>query len=557
MIRIGFPAVPRLIEHLDDERFTHSVSFWYGGSMQVGGPDPVLRVGDLAWHVLDQISGETLLEEKRDQPPPVGTPKRAELLAAARRWFEGTRGRTEAQVLAEAVDRGGEVSARAAWRLAEVDPAVAVVSIGRRLHAGRAVHHHEENLVRILDGIDSPAARATVLSLLGPEVPRRVRAAAATLLARRGRAEGVDVAVELFARVEESERVEWMAPDRPEALLEALLDSASPRAIEAVSRVLPAYSVDVRLAAPMHVRGAGTGFRSDEEKAKAPKPTAASEAAVDALLGSLLEDVTVRMGMTLGYDDGAIEDPVVGEMAALALARRHPDRWSFDERAVPAARKRARVRIANDRRALAGKPPLPAPASPPRPVPVPPAEVRAAIERAASAPAETDRAAARAEIESRGLGVVEALGQGLAATPKTAPGYADLDALLRRISLTVSLVTVAPGSVAPGTALESVLAGLRGLRFEERLWESVVDAFRRAPPAGAHTLLLFAERERADEGVSLRVVLLPETALVGRGWGSPRIRRGDVSTYAGIDAALEGVRAEETFSVSGDARIEK
>jgi hypothetical protein len=236
------------------------------------------------------------------------------------------------------------------------------------------------------------------------------------------------------------------------------------------------------------------------------------------------------------------------------------------------------VRAVNVRRGRRGEPPLPGADLAPGPSPVPLAQIRESLDRAASDPSAPARAAARAEIEARGPGAVDAILTALESTPATAPGRRDLETLVNRLALTITQVTIAKDSAVPGARLQAALEALRGRRFDEATWGEALDAFLDAPPSGAPGIRLFAERERAGGGVVLRVAFLPAAARAGGapGWVglTPRTRRGDTSTgfgqaavsrafgrsgctvfALGIDAALEGIRPAETFSVAGEVRI--
>ena len=578
LIELGRAAVPRLIEHIDDDRFTRTSWISMGASPNEVGPEALIRVGDLVWMVLLEISGGGVAVESDERSQGVGAAPRAQLIATARRWFASTEGRTESEVLAEAIVRGGKAGRSAAELLVRVDPASAVPALARVLHEGRQGYGDERAFVPMLDRMETEPARAAILSLLDSGCPRIVRATAATMLAERGQLAGIDAVIVLWDDVGESGKSTFMAPDRPEALLHALIDSAEPRAIAAVARRLPDYPPEVRVAAVLYAQGGRDRFFTEAEAARIPKRNGATEDAIGALLCGLLEDEAVLTGGNHTLDGVGVDDPTVGEVAAYVLSRRHPDRWKFDVRAVRAERARARLRAANVWRATQGRPPLPVPEVLSAPPQKPYSMLRYLIELAVSHPTEAERAAIRAQLEAIGLAAVDALGTGLESVPSTAPGRKELDALTSRLALTLVDAVVTRDAVAPGAAFEAMLTALRGRRFDEALWRGVIDAFLDAPPAGASTLRMLAERERASGGVVLRVTLLAgDPAYAGPGgWDGllPNVRRGDKSTgfgqaavgkaygqggcavfASGIDAALEGIKPDEPFSVSGEVRI--
>lgn len=556
----GFAAVPALIAALDDVRFTRVVRQQDTGKMQYRGEVDVLRVGDLAWLVLDRISGNALESSPVGGPPTSRQPTRRR---AATEWFEDARRRGETTILAERVAAGGPNSSAAAERLARLDANAAVAAIEK------AVASNEErdalNLVWVLGSIDGEVSTAALLRLRKALGGSPAGVQAASLLWRRGRREGLD---ELIRR--------WKAGDPAGAfgfggLADALVETGHVDALGALADGLGSRPVADRmevieaLVPPAH-----------PVPARSTPPSPEWTRAAEELLGGRLEDAERVEGRFVGgYPNGW--EPLVGEMALLALSRLSPKRWSFDPKAPAREREVARIAAANAWRAARGIAPLvPTRREPPPPLPL--SSIRDLVDRALRSSTPEERKASLASIAAMGLPAVPALREAVAAAPGDAPGRADVDRLALRLSFTVSEVVLPPPEGLDPSVLDA-LSSTRGKVLSDALWWSVWRAFVVSPsPSGA--LELRAERDGPHAGVRLSATRSTDRSWVfnftpGVTTRFPVIRQGDrrnvvqaaswtdtedaakngILGSSGLDSEIERATWDEPFEAHGEIYV--
>ena len=76
--------MPALIDTLDDGRFSRSVRTEFSFHGQYRDSARIIRVGDLAWEILDKMSGGTLEATPHGGPPTSGQPTKRQI--AERLW---------------------------------------------------------------------------------------------------------------------------------------------------------------------------------------------------------------------------------------------------------------------------------------------------------------------------------------------------------------------------------------------------------------------------------------------------------------------------------------
>jgi hypothetical protein len=516
---LGFAAVPALIAALDDVRFTRVVEYQETGKGQFRGSVDVLRVGELAWRILDRISGKALSSTSVGGPPTSRQPTRRR---AATEWFERAKERGEIAFLVEQVEEAGQQADVAAKRLARLDPAAAVAAIEKGVSASPGFARH--NLVVELVAIEGEVSTATLLRLLPRLADSTAGVAAASALWRRGRREGLD---DLIRR--------WKAPPPADAmwwgrehLARALAETGHVDAVRALGEGLAERPTRERLdvVETFVLQPAEPGEVAPFSPPRSPE----WEREIEALLASRLDDEDRVEGQRIGSDRAGV-DPVVGEWALRALASRDPKRWSFDPKAPARERQTARVAAANAWRASRGLDPV-APTRRAVPAPIPLPSIRAVVDRALGSSASEDRRKALEEIEAKGLAAVPALREALAAAPGDAPGRADLDRLGRRLSFVVSEVVAEPVNADVAEALRSS----QGRTLSNDLWWGIWEAFRKGSTLSG-ALRLRAERDAPEAGVRLVATWSSDTSGVlnpsrpGITVRFPRIRRGD---HAGL-----------------------
>ena len=579
LIAIGFAAVPALLDALDDERPTRSVDTMFSFKGQFRDSTVPLVVGDLAWNILDWLSGRTLGKSKYGGPPTSGQPTKRQ---AAERWYASVLERGEKAVLIDEIRRGGSGARSAADRLVGLDAEAAVAALEVGIRAADDQRSVRMNLVYKLVAIQSPAATEALLRLLPSLHDSSPRITVASSLFRRGKKEGLDDLVRTWngkspagANSDSHDRLlRGFADDRAD-LIRALAATNELAAVSALANGLSSRLIDDRIEvirAFSPSRGgrfhaaSGPGYRSPASEA--------TEAAIEALLAGRLEDTERRRRMSFG-DRRAGIDPVVAELAAWVLAERYPKRYSFDPDAPPRERAAQRVAVANQWRAAHGMPPIELPAKRPAPTPIPADALRDDLARAASGATDTARAPAIVALEAQGLAAVPAIRQALASLAEDAPGRGDLEALVRRLAFVVADVRITGDKKLAGDDFRSALGAAKGKPITGAMWWRLYAKFATSAPRGATTrLALSVERDGAARGVLLRASLTSTKASVSTqdvgdaSFEHPRIRCDDnvtgsgsggmpISVFArpGMFAEYEGKLDEQLASTEPDAVV--
>ena len=288
-----------------------------------------------------------------------------------------------------------------------------------------------------------------------------------------------------------------------------------------------------------------TGVKVTEPPPEAPFPENALPV-LESLLADRLEDADPTSGLWVTLD--VVErDPVIGEIAAYALSKRFPARWTFDAKAPSLERAKARVALANRWRAEHGKPPIAPPTGRAAPAPIPYEVLRADLDRA-SDPDLAVRKAAIPAIEARGLAALPAVLQAIHALGEDAHGREPLQSLARRLSFVVAEAELTEDSAPADESFRAALAANLGRTFTASLYTDFIRHATTKRPPGTFGLRVVAERLDAGRGVSIRITLLGEPqkrdqpGSWGIHWVQPVVhRRGTTSFGNGGWSASERI----------------
>ncbi len=347
---MGFAAVPALIDALSDRAFVRPLRLLPGPGVGPGRASLVAaRTHEVAAELLLEISWGTL------RPFEAGgrlTPDQA------RAWWRSVRGRTEADLAADAVARG---DLEATERLVELAPDErAVRAIARGLDGADAEARYDRHqALRILARVPGPAA-AALLARWGTDARDLADRVVATLsFARHGDADGWAMLEALWLERASAgvyaARPTWREFHRSDLeteMLATLVASGRADAYAALARSLPVLRLADRIGVLASFLPPGVlvaDARSVEPLVTAgavrpPSPLAsAAGAALEELLGSRLGDDVRVDGLSLRYGDATL-DANVGRTAAWALATWFPGRYACDPAASEADRDVARRR---------------------------------------------------------------------------------------------------------------------------------------------------------------------------------------------------------------------
>jgi hypothetical protein len=362
LVKIGYPAVPQLIDALADPRLSRSVGFhrdfWFSHT--------VLTIGDCAQQILGRIAGQEFYAPVTTSGYMSRDEETAATQRVARAWWNEFQQKGEQRWLTEAIASG------------KMDPQPFIAKL--------RVNHPEAVPAAVLAGAAQAAGewlRRDYLAALGSI---RTAAAADFLLAeiRDAKSAGTRVAAasQLFIRDHPAALPAIIAEWRRSALLESEFgDGTSERLIQLLvasgdAAAITALGENWR-EVPVRTRHEVVltlGQDPDRKHVAAPweianKPmsAAAREAAI-ALLVRALEDTDAHKGLS-GYNgDYSYSDPRVCDTALWALHRTDPASYARSAKAGRDQQDQERIAAANVWRQAHHQELLPLPvATPPKP----------------------------------------------------------------------------------------------------------------------------------------------------------------------------------------------
>jgi hypothetical protein len=281
---------------------------------------------------METMSGRNFYAARNDSGKLVNGTSREQ----AEAWWRELQEKGERAQLIETTSRGDEEGTEAARKLVAKYPDAAIPAI----EAGIAASTHEGtrgSYVEIAGGLPGTLPLAFLRGKLGPATGVYSRVQAAEALFARGQPGTVPAVVQAWESIQPR-----LKGDQKDAygevgrIIEFLVRSGDSAAIDALSRRIRSVPVDVRLAIIQAIlppsksssfssNGPSVHARTDIAKL----PPGETSKKIEQLLLSELDDKEQRLQMQGHFDDFPIKDPRLCDIAALALALRWPEKYSF------------------------------------------------------------------------------------------------------------------------------------------------------------------------------------------------------------------------------------
>jgi hypothetical protein len=532
LVKIGYDAVPQLIDVLEDERLTRSVGFHRNFYFS----HHVLRVGDCALAILQRISGRRFWEGTSTTAGMTKDQQAAETKKKVQAWWAEFQKKGEKQMLIEGVQAGGYDSVDQGRMLRDRYPDAALDA----LVEGVAKAPNEwvrTSLIEIVAGIKGERTLAFLRGLLkAPDLQTRVDAARGLLT--QGHDDGIQPMIREWQRVPATTE----GGEGNGSLIGFLAHCGRAEAIQALGANLRKRPVDERMSILEAVAEVG----NDEKK----PPSPAVVAARDELLVQALTDTAERRGMSGTWGDKSFSDPRLCDVAGHLLSRlwKQPD--AFDLSGTLRTRDRQRVELQNAWRKKQGLELLPLPA--PRKVNRLPAnEVQPKLQAVLTAPTLTERGKALDAVAALGLGALPAVNETLAGLKADHAARADLQQLAGRLAFSVNEIKLGEASVKPGKDLQQRLAALQGRPLEPAAVVDLLLRITRSLPEGTTGVGLTIDREGDDTGVNVTFTLVAEKVRTGgtqKGWDtyhSIRVGRSNIANSSGFSSLEHGTSEEQ------------
>lgn len=494
LVKMGYDAVPQLIDHLDDQRFTRSVGFHRNFYFS----HHVLRVGDCAETIISRIAGRSFFKASSTNSGMTKDGKASETKKEISAWWKDVQKKGEKQVLIEGVEAGDRNSAEQAERLMSKFSKAAFDAIIKGINNAKD-EFTKGLLVRYLAEI----ADERVVPFLRRQLAGRsmwLRITAAEELMKLKQDDGLKVMIQEWKDVSTK-------PD-PETdsrqLSRFLIWSGRLEAVLALSKDLWKRSPKVRY---WVVEGLLSEDRS-RLGAKQPTPEPVKRA-IDDLLARALDDTEQCWGVSTTWGGMSLNNPRICDIAGYVLSGRLKKDDMFDENASLRTRDQQRIALQNAWRIQRGM----------ATVPVPPEkkierlsekQIAPLLQKVRDGKTAEARQAALQTVESLGLPALPALKEFLAGLKPGDPARDDVSALARRLAFIVADVTITEHSVKPTKDIQKRLDALKGKPVEPNAIVGLLASVLRALPSGMAGIEVFVEREGDDTGASVTVTLVPE-----------------------------------------------
>lgn len=543
LVKLGYAAVPQLIDALGDPRFSRAVFVmsWHRLSY-----DP-LRVGDCAHDILERIAGRSFEFGRAE----LAEPARAGEIAAAKKevgvWWKDLRKKGAKTLMIEAVRRGGSDSPEQADQLMKTNPADALAAIIAGAHAAKD-SSTRSYLVAAASRVPGDAP-VQFLRTEMKDASRAIRVCAAIALFRRGQPGVVPAMIEDWERLRPNLRTNQNDEYHDAGdLIGFLAACGKPEAVKALGRDFRDEPIEVRLAivrafaSPSHGMSYGASGQSISRSSgplDPPEPPKIDPAA-ESLLVAALDDTEARQGMAGDWMGVDFFDPRICDMAAFVLAKRWPEKYAFRWNASREDRDIQLVVAKNVWRAAQGRPPLPVPVRSDI-APAPEAEIAPLLERLIAAPDAAQRDAAAVTIEKTvGLRALPALRSRLAQLANEHPANAALRALAKRLASQVRVVQ--PGTATLGADFKQQLDALRGESLDAGLLERVLILLAGKLPPKTKGFTFIAERAEPDSGFVISIEWIPGLPQDSKvGWSSfERVHFAEKDLYNSASWNAEG-----------------
>lgn len=335
LVSIGYPAVPQLINALDDDTFSRSIgyhrNFYFSHT--------VLTVGDCAIAILQRIAGRSFYRPASTSGYMSNENKNAATRKAVEAWWSDFQTRGEEQMLVEGTEAGDGSSPVQAELLIESHPQKAMAALFMGIQ-NATDDWPKTRLVQLLEKFDLPES----LAFLEQEMKKGASApsvAAAAILNHKGRHEAVTFMIHEWGK---SPNTGPSSMKGPNELVRFLASVDFPDAINSLGKNLQDCALNTRVAVVETVGEGGSWWYG--RNAMTNRSAATCEA-VEKLLVTALSDEGQEMGESGSRMGKSYIDPRVCDMAAFFLNQLWPQRYDFDLAANIMVRDNQRINCQN------------------------------------------------------------------------------------------------------------------------------------------------------------------------------------------------------------------
>ncbi|MCP4707293.1 MAG: hypothetical protein GY869_01595 [Planctomycetes bacterium] len=304
---MGFEAVDQLIGVLDNTNFTRTVGYFRNYAYT----HEVMRVGDCALKILERIAGRQFYSYTYTDYL-TSSEETDAIHREVQVWWNDIQEKGEMVVLIEATEKGNIHSPAQGQRLLEKYPEFALEPIVKGARAATENWEHTR-LVKLAGEVegDGPIPFLMEELLEGKWIDARVEAARA--LHKRGRAEAVDMMIELW--------------EQEPSVANFLVESRNIEAMKAIGKNISHQNIYTRMETIYLLQKEIVNIVRPETDIDNVKAILDS---MEDVLAACLEDTEAQEGVTETWYGKLYEDPRICDKAGHALWKCWPEKYTFN-----------------------------------------------------------------------------------------------------------------------------------------------------------------------------------------------------------------------------------
>ena len=510
LVTLGFPAVPQLIEVLEDQGFTRSVGYHRNFYFS----HHVLRVGDCAERILCRIAGRSFYQRTYTNGAMAKDGQATSIKKQIEAWWKEVKTKGEEQVLIEAVMTGDDNSSNQAQVLVKKYPDSAVEAIRKGL-AKSTREWTSKRLIAVLAQHGSDKAEELIRQQLlnGKKLPIRITAAQA--LMRTGRSQlAIERMLHEWKNYSPDATRDYCFDDPEGQIAVFLLHAGSSQAVKSVTERFPELLARTKFEVINSLSDADLNL---------------DQAYVDAVEAFLVESLqaTDEVSMSGSYGDQSFSNPRVCDIAGYVLTKNWPEIYSCRLDGTERERDAERFTAINHWRSANGLKPIKV--SKPFVVKLIPNEITAPlIEKIASNESKDACEKALKQLAKLGPGAIEAAEKLSSKIEDSHPFAKQVRQLTMDLPNTITVTSMDNKSETVTQAWLVKVPQLKGQTFSSEMLIGLLTEFAKERPCAG--IRVKAIRDGNDNGVELNVEWIGTPAKRG---GSQQSWNKDVNVMLG------------------------
>ena len=510
LVTLGFPAVPQLIEVLEDQGFTRSVGYHRNFYFS----HHVLRVGDCAERILCRIAGRSFYQRTYTNGAMAKDGQATSIKKQIEAWWKEVKTKGEEQVLIEAVMTGDDNSSNQAQVLVKKYPDSAVEAIRKGL-AKSTREWTSKRLIAVLAQHGSDKAEELIRQQLlnGKKLPIRITAAQA--LMRTGRSQlAIERMLHEWKNYSTDATRDYSFDDPEGQIAVFLLHAGSSQAVKSVTERFPELLARTKFEVINSLSDADLNL---------------DQAYVDAVEAFLVESLqaTDEVSMSGSYGDQSFSNPRVCDIAGYVLTKNWPEIYSCRLDGTERERDAERFTAINHWRSANGLKPIKV--SKPFVVKLIPNEITAPlIEKIASNESKDACEKALKQLAKLGPGAIEAAEKLSSKIEDSHPFAKQVRQLTMDLPNTITVTSMDNKSETVTQAWLVKVPQLKGQTFSSEMLIGLLTEFAKERPCAG--IRVKAIRDGNDNGVELNVEWIGTPAKRG---GSQQSWNKDVNVMLG------------------------